>query len=52
MLAFARGEHVVALNTTGRALPVPRGAELVLETNPGALRDDELAAHAGVISCN
>src|SRR5919106_4548002 len=32
VLAYARGEHVVALNTTAAALPAPRGGELVLET--------------------
>ena len=52
VLAYARGEHVVALNTTGQARPVPRGAELVLETQPGALDADELAPHAGAVSRN
>jgi hypothetical protein len=52
VLAFARGAHTVAINTTDRPLPVPRGAEVVLETHPGGLRDDELAPHAGAISRN
>ena len=52
VLAYARGEHVVALNTTGQARPVPRGAELVLETQPGVLEADELAPHAGAVSRN
>jgi alpha-glucosidase len=53
VLAYARGDHVVALNTTARVLPVPdQAGELVLETRPGALRDGELAPHAGVMSRN
>jgi alpha-glucosidase len=52
VLAYVRGEHVFALNTTGRSLPVPRGAELLLETHPGALRGGELAPHAGAVSGN
>jgi alpha-glucosidase len=52
VLAFARGEHVVAINTTGRESAAPRGTELVLETEPGAVDGDQLAAHAGAISRN
>jgi alpha-glucosidase len=52
VLAYARGEHVFALNTSASALPAPRGGEVVLETVAGALRGDELAAHAGAISRN
>ena len=50
VLAYARGEHVVALNTTGEPLAVPRGAELVLETEAGVLEADELAAHGAAIT--
>ena len=52
VLAYARGEHVVAINTTARALSVPRGSETLLETEAGVLRGDELSAHAGAISRN
>jgi alpha-glucosidase len=50
VLAYARGEYVIAINTTGEALAVPRGAELVLETEAGAFDGRNLAAHAAVIT--
>ena len=52
VLAYARGEYVIAINTTGEALAVPRGAELVLETEAGAFDGRNLAAHAAVITHN
>jgi alpha-glucosidase len=50
VLAYRRGDHGVAINTTPEDRPSPLGGELVLETEPGALRDRVLAAHAGAIT--
>jgi alpha-glucosidase len=50
VVAYARGEHVIAVNTTPSTVRVPRARELVIETEPGALEGDELAAHAAAIS--
>jgi glycosidase len=47
VIAFRRGSHVVAINTTGAARPLPAGAgEVVLATHGG----DGLAPHAGVVT--
>ena len=35
VVAYARGDHVVALNTTAQPLAAPRAAELVIETTGG-----------------
>ena len=50
VLAYRRGEHAVAINTTAEERPVPVAGDLVLEAGPGALRDRTLAAHSGAIS--
>jgi alpha-glucosidase len=50
VVAYARGAHVVAVNTTGEAKPAPPTGELVLETEPGALAGDRLAPHAAAIT--
>jgi hypothetical protein len=50
VVAYRRGEHAVAVNTTGEERPAPLGEDVVLETEPGALRDGVLAAHAGAIT--
>jgi alpha-glucosidase len=50
VVAFARGDHVIALNTTARPLPVPHGRDLVIETVDGALSGNELAAHAAAVT--
>ena len=50
VLAYRRGEHTVAVNTTGEDRPAPATGELVLETSPGALRGDELRPHSGAIT--
>jgi glycosidase len=47
VVAYRRGAHTVAINTTADPLPVPLRGEARLETAPGALRDGVLAAHAG-----
>jgi alpha-glucosidase len=49
VLAFARGDHVVAINMTGEPAPAPAAGEPLLETEPGALRDGVLAANAGAV---
>ena len=38
VLAYLRGEHAVAINTTAEERPAPLAGEVVLETEPGALR--------------
>jgi glycosidase len=49
LLAYRRGDHTVAINTTADHRPVPLGGEVVLETAPGAWRGGRLAGHAGVV---
>jgi alpha-glucosidase len=49
VIAYERGEHLVALNTTKEERPAPAAGEVVLETAPGALRDGALAPHAGTV---
>ena len=50
VLAYRRGEHTVAINTTAEERPAPATGELVLETRTSALRGAALAAHSGVIT--
>ena len=50
VLAYRRGDHLVAINTSGVARRVPVEGDAVLETTPGALRNGRLAGHAGVIT--
>ena len=50
VVAYRRGDHTVAVNTTAEALPVPLGGSPLLETQPGALRDGRLAPHAGAVA--
>ncbi len=50
VVAFARGRHTVALNTTPEPRPAPGADEVVLETRAGCLRDGTLAPHAGVLT--
>jgi glycosidase len=49
VLAYERGDHLVAINTTGRDQPAPRAGEPLLETRPGALQGGTLAAHGGAV---
>jgi alpha-glucosidase len=49
VIAYRRGAHTVALNTTGEALPARFLGTSRLETWPGALHDGELAGHAGAV---
>jgi alpha-glucosidase len=50
VVAFRRGDHTVAINTTAEALPAPLGATLRIQTHTGAVRDGELAPNAGAIA--
>ena len=49
VLAYRRGEHVVAVNTGGSPRAAPGWDELVLETTPGAVSGGSLAPHAGAV---
>jgi alpha-glucosidase len=50
VLAYRRGDHEVAINTTAEERPAPASGEVVLETEPGALRGRTLAPHSGAIT--
>jgi alpha-glucosidase len=50
VVAYRRGEHTVAVNTTAEPRPVPLQDDPRLETALGALRDGALAPHAGAIA--
>jgi alpha-glucosidase len=50
VVAYRRGEHAVALNTTPEPRPVPPSGQVVLQTVHDALRGDTLAPHAGAIA--
>jgi len=50
VLAYRRGEHAVAVNTTAGSLPAPLGRDTVLETEPGAWRDGALAPHSAAVT--
>jgi alpha-glucosidase len=49
VLAYERGGHLVALNTTAEERPAPPAGGLVLETEPSAARDSSLAPGGGAI---
>jgi alpha-glucosidase len=48
-VAFRRGDHTVAVNTTAEPVRVPLSGTPRVETVAGALRDGVLAEHAGAI---
>jgi alpha-glucosidase len=50
VVAYRRGEHTVAVNTTPESRPVPLEGDPRLQTAPGALRDGALAPHTGAIA--
>jgi alpha-glucosidase len=50
IVAFRRGAHTVAINTTSEPLPAPVSGELRIQSEPGATRAGTLAPHAGVIA--
>jgi alpha-glucosidase len=49
VVAFRRGRHTVAINTTSEPLPVPFQGEPRIQTRDGALQDRLLSPHAGVV---
>jgi alpha-glucosidase len=49
VVAFRRGEHMVAVNTRSEPLDAPLRGEPRLETVQGALRNGALIAHSGVV---
>ena len=49
VVAYRRGDHVVAVNTTSETLPAPLRGRPRLETVQGALREGMLIAHSGAI---
>jgi alpha-glucosidase len=50
VLAYRRGEHTIAINTTGEDRPAPASGEPALETRAGALRGGTLARNSGAIT--
>ncbi len=50
VVAYRRGDHTVAINTTAGPLPAPSGADLRIQTADGALREGVLEAHAAVVT--
>jgi glycosidase len=50
VLAYTRGEHTVAINTTPEERPAPASADVVLQTRPGALHGGALAPHSGAVT--
>ena len=48
VLAYERGEHLVAINVSDRELAAPASGAL-LESERGALRDGRLAPHSGAV---
>ena len=49
MLAYRRGDHLVAINPTDRRLPTPASGAAVLESAGGALQSEALAPHAAAV---
>jgi alpha-glucosidase len=50
VVAYRRGDHTVAVNTTAQPRRVPLRGEARLATVHGALRSDTLAPHAGAVA--
>jgi len=50
VVAYRRGGHTVAINTTSEPLAVPLGAEPRIQTEAGALHDGILAPHAAAVA--
>lgn len=49
VVAYARGDHLVAVNTTAEAAGLPWAAETVLESEPGPVSAGSLGPHAAVV---
>jgi alpha-glucosidase len=50
VVAYRRGEHAVAVNTTAEPRPAPLRMHPIWQTRHGALRGDSLAPHSGAIA--
>jgi alpha-glucosidase len=50
VVAFNRGDHTVAINTTSEALPAGLSGAPRIQTRAGAFSDGTLAPHAGAIA--
>ena len=50
VLAYTRGDHAIAINTTDEERAAPLGGDAVLETEQGALRGGVLAPHSGAVT--
>jgi alpha-glucosidase len=50
VLAYRRGDHAVAINTTREPQRTTLDGDLVLETRPGAFSSGVLAPHAGALA--
>jgi alpha-glucosidase len=50
VLAYRRGEHSIAVNTTAEERPAPAAGDVVLETRPGALDAGTLAPSSAAIT--
>jgi alpha-glucosidase len=50
VVAFRRGAHTVAINTTSASLPAPFAGEPRIQTQAGVVRDGMIAPHAGSIA--
>jgi alpha-glucosidase len=50
LVAFRRGDHTIAINTTSEALPAPFAGEPRIRTEAGAVRGGRLAPHAGAVA--
>ena len=50
VVAYRRGEHVIAVNTTPEERPAPASGDVVLETRPGALDAGMLAPSSAAIT--
>jgi alpha-glucosidase len=50
VLAYRRGDHTIAINTTAEPQVAPLRGDLVLETAEGAWRGGRLSQHAGAVA--
>jgi alpha-glucosidase len=50
VVAYRRGEHAVAVNTTPEERPAPAPGDLVIETRPGALDGGTLAPSSAAMT--
>ena len=50
VVAYARGEYIVAINTGSAPAAAPRLGEIAVETRPDAYADGQLVAHSAVVA--